>query len=185
MNDAIEKISEWAESGKSINMPAWDELPEIPLYMDQVMLYLTDKLQFFERDSDSSLLTSSMINNYVKNDVLPHPEKKKYGKEHLSGLIAICMLKQVLSMQDIKTLFGGRQPDAELYELFREAHTGAVRQTCKDLSESCAAEENLRTTALRLAAEANAKRAAAERILCELAEKEQKKDTKEKGASAK
>lgn len=179
MRDAINRISEWAQAGEQINTPSWEELPGIPLYMDQVILYLKDCMGFFERDEKTSLLTNSMINNYVKNDVLPHPEKKKYSKEHLGALLAVCMLKQVLSLQDIKTLLGERSPNAQLYESFREAHLGAVRSTCRQLAADCEENKNLRETALRLAAEANAKRAAAERILCELSKAENPRDEKD------
>ena len=75
--NAIEKITSWAEEGKQLSPPDWEQLPTIPLYVDQVLLYLRDTLRFFERDEDDVLLTNSMINNYVKNGVLPHPEKKK------------------------------------------------------------------------------------------------------------
>ena len=162
MKNAAEEIRRWAQEGTELSPPSWEELPSIPLYMDQVILYLKDSLRFFERDEDSSLLTSSMINNYVKNGVLPHPDKKKYGKEHLAALTAVCMLKQVLSIQDIKTLLSGEELSAGLYGLFLQAHLSAVRETCRE-------EISLKEEALRLAAEANAIRAAAERILCELA----------------
>lgn len=168
MNEIENRVLDWAKEGEGSTTPSWEELPGIPLYMDQVILYLKDSLRFWGRDEETSLLTSSMINNYVKNGVLPHPEKKKYGKEHLGGLIAVCMLKQVLSMQDVKTLLDGQELGPEFYELFREAHTAAVQETCRSLAESCEAGRDLREEALRLAAEANAKRAAAERILCEL-----------------
>lgn len=172
MDDPRQQTALWARDGENLELPAWEELPSIPLYMDQVILYLKDSLRLFQRDEEASLLTSSMINNYVKNGVLPHPEKKKYGKEHLGALMAVCMLKQVLSIQDIKALLEGQELGPELYELFRTAHSGSVRETCRDLSESCESGENLKRRALLLAVEANAKRAAAERILCEL-EKEQ------------
>lgn len=81
----------------------------------------------------------------------------------------ICMLKQVLAIQDIGTLLQGKPMDPELYGAFLSAHTGAVNETCRELEESCQRGADLRREALRLAAEANAKRAAAERILCELA----------------
>lgn len=184
MEKAAEEICRWAKEGTELAPPVWEELPSIPLYMDQVIFYLKDSLRFFERDEESSLLTSSMINNYVKNGVLPHPEKKKYGKEHLAALMAVCMLKQVLSIQDIKTLLSGEELSPELYGLFLEAHASAVRETCRTLEESCEAGASLKEEALRLAAEANAKRAAAERILCELAkadalaEKPSKKEKK-------
>ena len=109
MKNAAEEIYRWAREGTGLCPPAWNELPSIPLYMDQVIFYLKDSLRFFERDEETSLLTSSMINNYVKNGVLPHPDKKKYGKEHLGALMAVCMLKQVLSIQDIKTLLSGEE----------------------------------------------------------------------------
>lgn len=166
---AEEKILDWAQEGLELSFPEWEHLPAIPLYVDQVLQYLRDSLRFFERDEEDVLLTNSMINNYVKKDVLPHPEKKKYSREHLAALAVICTLKQVLAIQDIGTLLDGRPMDPELYEAFLSAHTGAVRDTCRELAESCRSGADLRREALLLAAEANAKRAAAERILCELA----------------
>ena len=76
--------------------------------MDQVIFYLKDSLGFFQREPEGSLLTSSMINNYVKNGVLPHPDKKKYGKEHLAALTVLCLLKPVLSIPDIGELLRGQ-----------------------------------------------------------------------------
>lgn len=167
---APERISQWAKQGQELSPPSWGELPTIPLYVDQVLQYLRDSLCFFERDENDVLLTNSMINNYVKNGALPHPEKKKYSRQHLAALMTICMLKQVLAIQDIVTLLQGEELDEEFYADFLRAHTGAVKETCRELEDSCGSGKDLRRTALRLAAQANAKRAAAERILCELAE---------------
>ncbi|MFQ7398940.1 MAG: DUF1836 domain-containing protein, partial [Neglectibacter sp.] len=125
MEDASERIRRWAKAGEDTALPDWNELPTIPLYMDQVIFYLGENLRFFERDGQSSLLTSSMINNYVKTGVLPHPEKKKYRREHLAALLAVCMLKQVLSIQDIKTLLAGEELSEELYNLFLTTQTAA------------------------------------------------------------
>ncbi len=175
MEELEKRLLDWTEAGKTAGLPEWDSLPSIPLYMDQVIFYLKDSLRLFERDEDASLLTSSMINNYVKKEVIPHPEKKKYGKEHLAALTAVCLLKQVLSIQDLKTLLSGQGFGPELYELFREAHTAAVQETCQALAESCRRGDDLRAEALRLAARANAQRAAAERILCEMGKSESDK----------
>ena len=169
---AREAISHWAQEGESFTPPAWEDFPTIPLYMDQVILYLGESLELFQREESASLLTSSMINNYVKHGLLPHPEKKKYSREHLGALMAICALKQVLSMQDVDTLFGQGPLDRETYALFREAHQRAVRETCQALEKTCREKEDLKQAALLLAVEANAKRAAAERILCELGRQE-------------
>ena len=175
---ARDLLAEWARQGQEAAPPAWEELPGIPLYMDQVILYLGESLELFQREG-SSLLTSSMINNYVKTGLIPHLDKKKYTKEHLAGLMAVCMLKQVLPIQDIKTLFSGGM-DPHTYALFRQAHTEALAETCRSLEETCASGADLKQAALLLAAEANAKRAAAQRILSLLGEEAPKKP-KEKG----
>lgn len=167
--DAKEKILEWAKEGAALSPPEWEQLPAIPLYVDQVLQYLRDSLRLFERDEEDVLLTNAMINNYVKKAVLPHPEKKKYSREHLAALMTICMLKQVLAIPDIATLLEGQALGPELYKAFLDAHTGAVQDTCRELADSCRSGKDLRMEALRLGLEANAKRAAAERILCELA----------------
>lgn len=133
---ARDLLAEWARQGQEVAPPAWEELPGIPLYMDQVILYLGESLELFQREG-SSLLTSSMINNYVKTGLIPHPDKKKYTKEHLAGLMAVCMLKQVLPIQDIKTLFSGGM-DPHTYALFRQAHTEALAETCHSLEGTCA-----------------------------------------------
>ena len=122
--------------------------------MDQVILYLGESLKLFQREEEASLLTSSMINNYVKNGLIPHPDKKKYTKEHLAGLMAVCMLKQVLSIQDIKTLLTGWEITAETYELFRGATPRRSRKLAGALEETCCTKSDLKQAALLLAVEA-------------------------------
>ena len=77
---------------KNYTFPKWTELPEIDLYMDQVITYINEKLKdtYFY---DEKFITKAMINNYVKDGVLPRPNQKKYGREPLSRLIMICLLK--------------------------------------------------------------------------------------------
>ena len=62
--------------------PRWNELPEIELYIDQVIYILESNLSIFNKHSDTPLITSSMINNYVKQHILKPPTKKKYNREH-------------------------------------------------------------------------------------------------------
>ena len=167
---AAAAIAAWARAGQGNPLPAWDDLPAIPLYMDQVILYLSESLRLFQPEGEPSLLTSSMINNYVKNGLIPHPEKKKYRKEHLAGLIVLCLLKQVLPIPDVKALFSGRDMDAPTYQLFRQAHNAALQETCRALENTCRQEEDLQQAALLLAVEAAARRSAAQRVLRELEE---------------
>ncbi len=175
MEGPIKNTAQWAEAAAAQPLPEWEALPGIPLYMDQVVLYLSEQLRAFQREGGQPLLTSSMVNNYVKTGAIPRPEKKKYDRRHLGELIALCMLKQVLPLQDIKTLLGGDAPVEELYGLFCEVHRAALEEVRGELEKSRKEQADPRREALRLAAEANARRAAAEHILAGLegAEKEE------------
>lgn len=105
---------------KGFRCPRWKELPDLGLYMDQVLLVTEGALRpLFP--NDPVVLTSTMVNNYVKQQVLIPSEKKKYGREHLAALIAITVLKRVLSVAEIKCVLAqlGENTDAaEGYDRF-------------------------------------------------------------------
>ncbi|MCC8017988.1 MAG: DUF1836 domain-containing protein, partial [Lachnospiraceae bacterium] len=81
-----------------------DTMPDIRLYMDQITSFMEDQLTPSKRHKEDKVLTKTMVNNYVKNDLLPPPEKKKYSKEHLLTLIFIYYFKNTLSIQDIRSI---------------------------------------------------------------------------------
>lgn len=85
-------------------LPYWDELPEIDLYMDQVVALMEKYMSFHKTDENTKIITNSMINNYVKLGIMPAPVKKKYSREHMAYLIIICCLKQALPISEIKDL---------------------------------------------------------------------------------
>lgn len=80
------------------------DIPCIDLYMDQVTTFFDDKLDHLKRDEKDSILTKTMINNYTKDKIIIPPKSKKYSKNHMILLILIYYLKQVLSINDIKSL---------------------------------------------------------------------------------
>lgn len=92
----------------NIHLPRWEELPNIDLYLDQVVTILEDYLENLvcikEDEKENKVITKTMINNYVKHGILKPPVNKKYNKEHIARLIVICMLKQVYSINDINDL---------------------------------------------------------------------------------
>lgn len=94
----------------------WEGLPDIDLYMDQVVTYLRRQLALFQDDSEASLVTRSIINNYVKDGIVPRPINKRYAREQLSALMMACVLKRVLPMQQVKQLL--RPGDQESYAAF-------------------------------------------------------------------
>lgn len=79
-----------------------DEIPRIDLYMDQVLTFMEEHLKESTRDPEhDKILTKTMINNYVKNDVLIPPVRKKYGMDHMILLLMVYYLKSYLSIGDI------------------------------------------------------------------------------------
>lgn len=93
----------------TFHIPRWKELPNIELYLDQVVKLINSCLAPYinpnsDSEYESELLTKTMINNYVKNNLIDAPVKKQYSRVQLAKLFVICVLKQVYSMQDISML---------------------------------------------------------------------------------
>lgn len=82
-----------------------EDIPKIPLYMDQLLGLFDDYFREFKRDDNEKIITKTMINNYVKAKVISPPDKKKYSKEHLMLLTLIYKLKNILPINDIKIFF--------------------------------------------------------------------------------
>lgn len=80
------------------------DIPNIDLYMDQMTTFIDEKLKHLKRSDKDKILTKTMINNYTKAGILMPPKNKKYNKQHIILLIMIYYLKQILSIDDIKSL---------------------------------------------------------------------------------
>ena len=170
MNSVTNKIQDWARQVEQHSFSQWNELPDLELYMDQVKTFMNKQLSLFQRSPDDKLLTSSMVNNYVKNDLLPAPRKKKYKKEHIALLMIICTLKPMLAIPDIATMLDTLESGAEVGDLldeFCQLQKETLAETCQKvyLAED---ERELCALAFQLSIEANARRIVAEHILREL-----------------
>ena len=108
-------ISAWEKNAEENVLPAWDDLPSIELYMDQVITLLGDYLILLGGEKS---ITQPMINNYVKLGIMPAPVKKRYSKKHLVFLIIICFLKQTLSMELIKKIIPADSSEEEIKEIY-------------------------------------------------------------------
>jgi len=82
-----------------------DDIPKIPLYMDQLLSLFDEYFTDFRRDPDEKIMTKTMINNYVKSKVISPPEKKKYTREQLMMLALVYQLKNILPINDVKAFF--------------------------------------------------------------------------------
>ena len=76
----------------TFSYPTWEQLPELDLYLDQVLLYVNKTCAPVLSSSDKGL-TAAMINNYVKHGYVEKPDKKKYQRRQVARLIAITTLK--------------------------------------------------------------------------------------------
>ena len=105
-----------------------EDVPDIELYMDQVTTFMEQRLKPATRNpEDDKIMTKTMINNYVKNHLMPPPDKKKYSKEHMLLLIFIYYFKGFMSIGDIQTLmepltrqYFGEDRDFKLEDIYRE-----------------------------------------------------------------
>ena len=97
--------------------PKWEDIPNIDLYLDQVLLYVNQVCAPISPDKEKGL-TASMVNNYVKHGYLTKPDKKKYQRKQIARLIAITTLKSVFSIQEIAQTLNSLQTQASLDQLY-------------------------------------------------------------------
>ena len=79
-----------------------DQIPELDLYIDQILMLFEDKLGETRRREKDKILTKSMVNNYSKEKMIRPMRGKKYSREQILQILIICNLKNVLSIGDIK-----------------------------------------------------------------------------------
>lgn len=128
---------------QEFHIPRWEELPEIDLYLDQVVTfidkylvnYIENDINNKEEDKDEKIITKTMINNYVKQKIIEAPVKKKYNRNNIAYLFVICILKQVYSISDIDKLIKLAIKDRSIdvaYNKFCDALEKAVTCTLID-----------------------------------------------------
>lgn len=110
----------------------YEELPDIDLYMEQVVGYVNKHLETFNRSGDAPI-TPSMINNYVKYGIIPPPDKKKYKRRHIAYIYVVYFLKQVLTMSQIKAIIRQQvkiNDERIAYEFFCTELERAIKSCC-------------------------------------------------------
>ena len=117
--DSINKsLENWLNDLNNFSFKNFEQLPDLELYMDQVVTFLEKQLYIFQTSTLDKQITPSMINNYVKGEVLPAPKSKKYSKEHLALIEEICTLKQVLSIAEVKQILDKSYSDENKSDSF-------------------------------------------------------------------
>ncbi len=113
------KLRRWDRYLDRFHLPAWSEIPDIGLYMEQVVVLLKQYLDYLPPElKEEQLITSATINNYVRTKIMPEPKKKRYYRIHLAYLIIICTLKQSLSIAMIRRLIPSGLSEDEVQAIY-------------------------------------------------------------------
>lgn len=125
------KLRRWEKYLEEYRLPAWKEIPDIGLYMEQVIILLKKYLDYLPPElKDEQIITAAAINNYVRTKIMPEPVKKKYYRTHIAYLVMICTLKQSIPIAVVSKIIPNGISDAEvrkIYDNYAGRHSKAVQ----------------------------------------------------------
>ena len=125
------KLRRWEKYLEDYRLPAWEEIPDIGLYMDQVVTLVKGYLDYMPPElKEEQIITPAAINNYVRKKIMPEPVKKKYYRSHIAYLIMVCSLKQSLSIPMLKTMIPIGLDGEELKKVY-SAYVVRHRMSCE------------------------------------------------------
>lgn len=156
---------------RSMRPENWHQIPDIDLYMDQIIAFMKRQHIGLAAEGEESL-TPAMINNYIKSGLLPRAHGKRYDREHIGYLTAICLLKQVLSVKESGILLGSVMQKESIEDFYCD-YCGIVDETYSEVAaklEGTEQKEERAALALRLAVESYADMLACKALVASLNE---------------
>lgn len=124
------KLRRWEKYLESYTLPTWKDIPDIGLYMEQVIILLKGYLDYLPPEiKEEQIITAATVNNYVRTKIMPEPVKKKYYRVHIAYLIIICTLKQILPIAMLKTIIPmniSADEVRDIYEHYSARHSITV-----------------------------------------------------------
>ena len=96
----------------AFSLPLYPEIPDVGLYLDQVVKFINSYLA----DFPEMTVTNSMISNYAKQKLIDRVNKKTYTREQIAILIYIVMTKTVLSIENIKLTLENAKKSGDSFE---------------------------------------------------------------------
>lgn len=117
--DMEEKSKNSGDSLQYFHFPRYSEIPDVGLYLDQVVKFINDRLAPLGYQE----ITTNMVGNYVKKKYISAPVKKQYTTEQIVGLIVIYVTKSMLTMDKIQQVFSVHSQIGtvqESYDMFCE-----------------------------------------------------------------
>ena len=175
----MEELKQLKQKMEQERPACWEELPDIALYMDQVISYMPRQLINFKEDEQ---LTSAMVNNYIKDGLVPRADGKRYSPVHLGYLTAVCAMKKVLSVKDMREMLDS-VPDSKdpksIYNYFCRALDVALNEAAANLDAETP-EDELPQLALSLGLRSYANQLACARVLDIIRERSEQNEKKQK-----
>ena len=136
------KLRRWEKYLGSYRLPDWEELPDIGLYMEQVVTLLKGYLNYLPPElEEEQFITPAAINNYVRKKIMPEPVRKKYYRVQIAYLIMICTLKHCLSIPTLQTMLPRGMTEAEVehtYTAYVNRHRNASDFYVRQVREAAA-----------------------------------------------
>lgn len=136
------KLRRWEKYLNNYQLPEWENIPDIGLYMEQVIALLKTYLDYLPPElKEEQFITAAAINNYVRKKIMPEPEKKKYYRTHIAYLIIICSLKQSLSIPTLQTMIPVNLSKEDLksfYTAYSRRHSLASKYFVKQVRDAAA-----------------------------------------------
>ena len=114
----LQKLARWQNFMEVFSLPRWEELPDMDLYVDQVVTLVSRYLNLIPQDEKNPLITASSINNYVRLRVMPAPVRKRYGRRHLAYVLMICTLKQSMALTEIQKILPPDLDDEDTKQIY-------------------------------------------------------------------
>lgn len=131
------------------HLPRYRELPDFGLRLEQVTKYVNRYAP--------TPITGSMVSNYVKQKIIPGPEKKSYGPDSIGYLIFVSYVKNVMSLEDIREMAQVQRSSYEMsvaYDYFCEElenllqYVVGLKEAPDCIGKSQSEQKNLLRTAL-------------------------------------
>lgn len=113
------KLRRWEKYLNNYRLPMWEDIPDIGLYMEQIVTLLKGYLDYLPPElKEEQFISAATVNNYVRKKIMPEPIKKKYYRIHIAYLIMICSLKHCLSIPTLQTMIPMGLSEDELKSIY-------------------------------------------------------------------
>ena len=149
MDNTRKRLSDILHQLAEIDYVHPEDIPNIDLYMDQVLTFLDQELGTVREATEDKAMTKTMINNYTKNQLMPPPTKKKYSRDHMLNLIFIYYFKNFLGLKDIKSIldpindkYYGDSKGLDFFDIYSDM-VGYERKVAKEVTKDIIKKYNM------------------------------------------